>query len=169
MVQERVGKLLPFIVKKKSNPTGSLSAMRCFKVKLGVFGVSLHEVAHRWSYMPVSGGRIQHKMLLSIWSSNSSTLLSLNTILTALTSQFWKLIHREKVKKFLAAQAQIFFPAKSGFSLEAGGSEKAAGSHEPRLSPLLNGRHLVDGMRSGAVASSKFTSAHSAAVEEINK
>lgn len=73
------------------------------------------------------------------------------------------------MKKFLAAQTQIFFPAKSGFAFEADGSEYAAGSHEPQLSPLLNRRHLVDGMRSGAVAFSKFTFAHPAAVGKINK
>lgn len=31
--------------------------------------------------------------------------------------------------------------------LEADGRENAAGSHEPRLSPLLPRRHLVDGKR----------------------
>lgn len=71
----------------------------------------------------------------------------------------------EKVSRSPSAE---FLPGKIRF-LEADGSEKAAGSHEPRLSPLLNRRHLVDGMRSGAAASSKFTSAHSAAIEEINK
>lgn len=62
-----------------------------------------------------------------------------------------------------------FLPGKIRFSFEADGSENAAGSHEPQLSPLLNRRHLVDGMRSGAVAFSKFTFAHPAAVGKINK
>lgn len=105
-------------------------------------------------------------MFLSIWNSISWNPLSLSTVLT---SQIWKLIHKDKVKKVSRGPNADFHPRKIRFPFEADGCENAAGSHAPRLSPLLKRRHLVEGMRSGAVAFSKFTSAPSAAVEEIKK